>query len=228
MKKNLFVLAALLGTSLAFGQTSLKPFNAVSLHGCMKVEMVQGAQESFTIEGDSYETSQVKVEVSKGELSIKKSWKNDVWDKQGCNCEKVRIRLTFRSVEGIKTGWGAQVNVVSALKENALKIDASSGSEISLESQTNHLDLIASSGAVVKISGKSQSMFVKSTTGGEISAYNLDCQDVEAKANTGGSARITAQTSIEASAGTGGEIRFKGRPKQRNFSRSLGGEINSY
>ncbi|MFN8354816.1 MAG: head GIN domain-containing protein [Spirosomataceae bacterium] len=228
MKKISFTLLMVAFVTMSFAQTALKPFGAVSLHGCMRVEMVKGDTESIKIEGDAAETAEVKVNVSKEGLSVKKSWKNDVLDKHGCDCNKVRITLTYKSVNSFKTGWGVQVNVQNPVKENEVLVEASSGSEITLEAYAKNLEAQSSSGAIVKIAGRSESVFVKSNTDGEVLAYNLDCEDVEAKANTGGVVKVMAKNSLEASAGTGGEIKYKGQPKHRSFSRSLGGEIHGY
>ncbi|MDH5381737.1 MAG: DUF2807 domain-containing protein, partial [Cyclobacteriaceae bacterium] len=63
------------------------------------------------------------------------------------------------------------------------------------------------------------------SSAGEVDAYDLEVNIVEAKASSAGSIKITANQEIYATASSGGSIRYKGSPKKSNTASSSGGWI---
>ncbi len=115
------------------------------------------------------------------------------------NCDKLLIEASSAgSVSGsfkikecgiVETSSAADINI-SALSPE-LNLKASSGSTISVSGQVKHLDVDASSAANIK-------------------AYNLNAVTAEAEASSGASVKLNCSKSLEAEASSAADIRYTG------------------
>lgn len=115
------------------------------------------------------------------------------------NCDKLLIEASSAgSVSGsfkikecgiVETSSAADINISALAPE--LNLKASSGSTISVSGQVKHLDVDASSAANIK-------------------AYNLNAVTAEAEASSGASVKLNCSKSLEAEASSAADIRYTG------------------
>ena len=238
MKKSSIIFLLAMICQVVFAQNkqeiTFQPFSKVNLQGIMDVEVKLGEVNKVNVEAiNGANLDDLTVALNGGELSIKTKIWNQLTDKDnnrrnGNWQKKYKIEIIYNStLYGVSAGRGANVNFNDVLKSNHLKVEASAGAILALEVNTNSLELSSVQGAEVKISGIANFQTTRVNTGGELRASDLESEEAEIKANTGGEARIKVTKYINASAGTGGSIHYSGMPSQRNVHTSLGGEVQS-
>jgi hypothetical protein len=60
---------------------------------------------------------------------------------------------------------------------------------------------------------------------GEIDAYDLECETVNAEASSGGSVKVNVTKSLTAHATSGGSIKYRGNPDKSITDSSSGGSV---
>jgi hypothetical protein len=106
-------------------------------------------------------------------------------------------------------------------------IKASTGSKIDGENlQLIDMDVEASTGASVNLSGICTGIEVETSSGAVIDADTLKCASAVAKASSGGNAGLWASEKADGEASTGGVISFFGSPPAVEKETSTGGVVN--
>lgn len=104
---------------------------------------------------------------------------------------------------------------------------ASSGASLFIDGLTSErVDLDASSGGSLRVSGDCVDLRVDASSGASINAAKLTCEFVKAEASSGGSAVVFASTSIDADASSGGGIDIEGGPTRVEVDESSGGDVD--
>lgn len=239
MKKisSLFVLLLTSISSILYGQqhqeVTLQNFSKIDVQGIMQVELVKSKVNKVTSEAlNGANLEDLTVAVSGDELSVKTKIFKQLTDQN--NNKKITGKKQFKitieytnELAGIIAGRGVELNADDALTGNHLELDASSGAIVKLDVNVNNLVVSSVQGAIVTLDGKATFQQAKVNTGGELFAYQLKSDEVDVKANTGGVAEISANNTLDASASTGGTISYKGKPNQQNIKKTLGGEIHA-
>jgi hypothetical protein len=102
---------------------------------------------------------------------------------------------------------------------------AQEAGHITLDIDTEQLDVNTVTGGIVKLKGKSVNQSIKSNTGGIYKGEDLETENANVSANTGGIATIKASKFADVSASTGGMITVLGDPGELKKSESLGGYV---
>ena len=83
----------------------------------------------------------------------------------------------------------------------------------------------ASSGAIVRLTGKAQNQDIVVSGGGTVKASALEGEQTVVVINAGGQADVTATELVDAKTRAGGTITIYGNPKQINQKTVAGGNI---
>jgi hypothetical protein len=200
-------------------------FRKLTLQGNLRVALMQGEKAQVQIIGSQADQDEVTMTTSGGELTLKTKHL-DVFDNKDRHRRRIKVLVTFASLTHLHTGRGAEVRGKSVVAGDDLEIEAHSGSNLDLDILVTSLHLEAGEGAQVNLSGKATVQKTAISTGAELNASSLESEVVNIRSNTGANAEVSASKRIEASAGTGGNIRYKGRPTQRDINTSLGGSVS--
>jgi len=221
MKKILFpaILLLLCLTTIVHAQ-SLPAFDRIVLTGNVSALLVEGDQENMEIKNDA---DQIEFEVEGRALKI--TSKNLIKYNQQ---PTVKLIITYTKLREIKARAGASIYSQQTIEADALHLRFSSGSIGELTIESNSLLSSVSEGGSLELRGTTIFHKAKAVTGGSISAYDLDCQEVLVRANTGGSAKLVALDLINATAKTGGSISYRGNPKKVKEKDGLSGTIKAY
>lgn len=233
--KNLTTLALLWLLALvpAFAQTSpevrsLAVFHALDVSSGIVVNLTSGTAQRVEASADTPEfLARIKTEVSDGVLKVSFEHKlNESWSKEN-RPRNLLVNITAAPLTGIEASSGSRVNVQNAYAVNDFKLEVSSGATVTapvFTAQTVQANV--SSGGVVSLSGKVQSLAVHVSSGGEFKGRDVQAATCDASASSGGSIAVAVQDKLTANASSGGGVRYAGSPQVTKHT-SSGGSVSS-
>jgi len=218
-----FLLLAVLAISLQTASAQIgrfvDPFDQVILTGDIKVTLQPGEEEKIEITTEGIDEGKINVKVNRMTLRVSTVKSLLVDD------ETIDITIIYKKLRGITAQAGALVESAVTLEGDKFEFDVSSGADAKFDVKANTIDVIASEGGMLILSGSAESQEVKVVTGGQYEGFDLECDYTFVKANTGAEAEVVARKALEATANTGGEIFYKGNPEKKEVSTFLAGEI---
>ncbi|MNE25260.1 hypothetical protein D3C80_1185830 [compost metagenome] len=78
----------------------------------------------------------------------------------------------------------------------------------------------------MKLRGSAKSLNVKSSSGSDISAYDLTAEVCVANASSGSDIEVTVTKQLTAHASSGGDVNYKGNPQNVVKNESSGGDVS--
>lgn len=138
---------------------------------------------------------------------------------------RIKMVLTYTDeIDRIKVNTGASAVFEDKISADRMRVATSTSGSVELEVEAKILDMTASTSGSIRIEGTAEEIEVSAATGGQVRAYNLNAEDVYARANTGADIRVNASERFKGSANTGGNIRYKGSPRA-DVRTNTGGSI---
>jgi len=235
MKKILFALLTLV-TVKSFAQPAVindanaekrslsGSFNAIKVSSGIQLYLTQSDEESIAVSAsDPKYLDKFKTEVQGGTLHIYFDSKGISW----INTDKRKLKayVSFKTLQRLDGSSGADVFTKSVLKLPVLTMDFSSGSRFDGEVNIDDLAIDQGSGSEISISGKAAKLKVDVSSGAIFKGFDLTSDYCEAKASSGGGARVMVSKELAAKASSGGGVRYKGAAVIRDLDVSSGGVV---
>ncbi len=219
-------------------------FSGIEVSTGVNVVFKQENATNVKVYADSDKLQNIITKVENGVLKV-------YIDNKGAKKMKFKnlsVNISSPKMDGIKTSSGSTFTVVNSIKENNLRIDASSGSSVVGKFTVNNTtDLTASSGSNVKANITSGKIMLKSSSGASANvegnadfgmfdvssgavckAENLRVNVAEVESTSGSSASVNVQVKMRVKASSGGSVRYKGNPKiDSDVSKVSGGSLSS-
>ncbi len=173
---------------------NVSDFTGVDAGGAMTVEITAQKDFSVEVEADDNLLSLIKTEVSGGTLKI--SMKDRISPKN-----KIRIKISMPELNDLDIS-GATNALVSNVKTDSLRLEASGASKISVNGEANSLESDASGAS-------------------SIDAVNLKVEDAEVEASGASNTTVSATNKLKADASGASTIYYTGEPK--NLSQKTSG-----
>jgi hypothetical protein len=195
------VALAAIATPATAEMRGLSGFDSVSAAERVPVQVTMGAEYSVEVTGP--DANRVRTRVDDGTLKIDQTehgWFGDV-PRIDAN-----VRVTLPRIEGLSASRGAELDATDI--------------------RANHMDLSASMGGALTISGSCSSLDASASMGGSLDAENFQCNSADVSASMGGSAEIYAENTFDASASMGGSIDVAGNAAGRDISSTMGGSVS--
>ncbi len=205
----------------------VKNFNAIEVSTGIDLFITMDNKESLRIDAPENMINDVVSEVKNGTLHIYLKNKSGFNLFNWRNYSSVKAYLTVVELNRIKASAGADVKSENTLTGPALKLDASSGSNVDIDLVYKELTIDSSSGAQLDVTGKTKYLKGSTSSGGNIDAAGLESEYCKANASSGGNISVHAANEITARASSGGNIRYSGNPKNKDIDKSSGGTISS-
>ena len=101
----------------------------------------------------------------------------------------------------------------------------SSGAQFTGEVKIGEMTVDQSSGSEINITGSTEKIKVDLSSGAVFKGYDLNAEYCEAKASSGGEARINVNKELAAKASSGGGIKYKGNASIKDLNVSSGGMV---
>lgn len=219
-------------------------FSGIEVSTGVNVVFKQENATNVKVYADSDKLHNIITKVENGVLKV-------YIDNKGAKKMKFKnlsVNISSPRMDNIKTSSGSIFTVVNSIKENNLRIDASSGSSVAGKFTVNNTtDFSASSGSDVKASVTSGKILVKCSSGSsvnlegnsdigmidvssgaEVKADNLRINNAEVESTSGSSVSVNVKDKMRVKASSGGSVRYKGNPKiDSDVSKMSGGSLSS-
>jgi hypothetical protein len=177
-------------------------FTEVSASEGIEVTVTQAADFEITVEGDENIIDLIGTDIKNGKLRI------HAIENIGRATKKVHVSLP--QITALRSSSGADLRAENEIKADHLEIDASSGALVQLSISAEDVDIDASSGANLDLSGSAQKAFIDGSSGANINAKKLFTTECNAEASSGSNIGIHVSQSLTADASSGGNISYSG------------------
>ena len=196
---------------------NLGDFDEVKVFDKINVKLIPASENKIVITGDR--ADEVETVNKNGELKIRMPFP------QLLSGDDIIVKLYFKNLESIAVSEGSYVSSEKDLKQTSLELNAKSGGEIKLEIDVDKVNVKASVGGIIDVSGKATNQDVVITSGGILKAIDLHTTQTTISVAAGGKSEIHATTLVDAKVKAGGSIFIYGKPKQINKEVFIGGTI---
>ncbi len=193
---------------------TVSDYDAVSLIGSMDVELVKGREGSLKIEAEENLQQHITTEVSGGRLkiSVEKGY-----SLEPSRNHSIKVTVPVTDLEEVSlTGSGDIVSNEMITSDNfAIKITGSGNVRLPLKARNTSASITGSGD--IDLAGSSTDFDCKVTGSGDISAFDFECENVQATVTGSGDIQVYASESLRASVPGSGDIEYRGNPKKEDF-----------
>lgn len=193
-------------------------FSGVKAMEGVDVFLKKGDAEEVKVEVTGTRASNVVTEVSGSYLRI------HMRDVSGRNVS-AKVYVTYVSLDKLSVSSAGSIFSDGALKADHMEISATSAGSIEVAIDAGSAKISSSTAGDIELKGRAKSISVDASSAGQIDAFDLEADQVNAQASTGGSVKINVRESLEAHASSGGSIRYLGNPDRSNTNSSTGGSV---
>lgn len=138
-------------------------FNAIEVADELKVSLIQGLQNSYSLTSDNNLQGVIQIEVIEGTLKIYTT-------SNITSSKKLEIKVTFKSLAQINLKDGAEVNGEMIFKSDALHINAANSSKFNFEVNTKDLSIIMMGSAKGKLKANCKQTIIAMSDKSELNA----------------------------------------------------------
>ena len=224
--KKIFFIGALLISFNFLAQTTvttnLGDFTILKVYNGIEVELIKSTDQKLEITGEKSEMVKVKNVDGTLKLSLPFSLKPENNAANG----QVLIKLYYNTAIDVIDANEAATITGREINQEKIDVNAQERAFINLVIKTKNLNIRASSGGIIKLTGSTKNQDVDVDLYGVYNGFAL-----EASANstvfsgTGARAEILAGESLNAKVSFGGSIFYKGNPEVIKDKKVIGGII---
>jgi len=225
MKKTLLILIISLTHSI-HSQTVVKKtlgdYSILKVYNGIEVLLLQSKEQKIEIKGEKSEKVKIKNVNGVLKLSLPFSLKPENNYGKG----KVFITLYYNSNIDVIDANEGSIITGKEFHQEKLKVNSQERAFIDLALKVTHLNIRASSGGVIKLTGSSESQTVNIDLYGVYNGFGLNVTgNTNVFSGTGAKAEISAGKTLSAKVNFGGSIFYKGSPEVQKNKKVLGGII---
>ncbi|VXC10103.1 Chaperonin [Flavobacterium sp. 9AF] len=217
MKKLMFSLVLVCALGFAQNEKQVGDFSKVTAFDKIDVYLIQSTENKVVLKGDKKED--VELVNKNGELKIRMSFGKLL---QGDN---ISATVYYTKIEAIEANEGSRVSSNDTFEGILFDLIAKEGSEIKIKLDTDKLNVRASQGSILKLSGNVDYADVLVNSGAQYEAKELITKQTTITGNAGGQADVYATDLVDAKIRAGGTILIHGKPMQINQKTIAGGTI---
>ena len=225
MKKTLLILIISLTHSI-HSQTVVKKtlgdYSILKVYNGIEVLLLQSKEQKIEIKGEKSEKVKIKNVNGVLKLSLPFSLKPENNYGKG----KVFITLYYNSNIDVIDANEGSIITGKEFHQEKLKVNSQERAFIDLTLKVTHLNIRASSGGVIKLTGLSESQTVNIDLYGVYNGFGLNVTgNTNVFSGTGAKAEISAGKTLSAKVNFGGSIFYKGSPEVQKNKKVIGGII---
>jgi hypothetical protein len=136
-----------------------------------------------------------------------------------------KVYVTYVTLDKLSASSAGSIYSEGTIEARSLDVNASSAGSIEITIQATSAAVSSSSAGDIELKGRVRNINLEASSAGEIDGYDLEADEVEALASSGGSVKINVQESLKAHASSGGSVRYRGNPDRSNTNSSSGGSV---
>lgn len=196
-------------------------FSNVSVSSGIKATLKKSEKEQIIVKTDRNLQEYIKTEGKEGNLHVYISGHVQEY-------KDLSVVIYYKDIEEIKVSTAANIECLSKINNDILKIKASTAGEIRLkEVQTQKLIIACSSASRIHIGGNTHQLTAKSSSASALQLLDLQTTIANVKATSASNIKMFAGTELKAKATSGASIRYKGTPSANiSIETSSGGSIS--
>ena len=137
----------------------------------------------------------------------------------------VDVYLSYRELSEVKASSSARVSFQDSFTCDSLTLLAESGAQLDLPITAKLIDVTASGGATIRLSGKVSTLNAQARTAGVVSAYDLIADSAYVTVSTKAVAKVYPISLIEASVKSAGSLTFAKSVKKKQVETGIGANI---
>jgi len=189
-------------------ERKLSPFDKVSVSSEVNVFMTRGKEEGVKINASGISLSEVQTLVNGKtlEIELSRSFQKGM---------KVDIYLTYKDIREINVAAAGKVSIQDTLVGDKVVLNVITSGELDSELNFKTIDVKVGQSGIIRLKGKVGSMEAKVTTGGILSAFDLQSDTTFVKVSSTGTAKVFTNNLLDADLKTGGNLSYTGKPKQK-------------
>lgn len=199
-------------------------FDKIDISAGLDLDFTAGSAQSISVENTKGDFSDIEVSV-RGDTLVLKRKKNMNW---GWNRKRLRygITVTAPQISGLEASSGSDVSGRN-MSGSEVTIDVSSGADVTVTGvDGGTVTVETSSGSDASVSGSCTTVRAKSSSGSDLEARDLICQNGSADASSGSDLSIHVTTSVDADASSGADVDVYGGPTDVRSDKSSGGSVS--
>jgi len=199
-------------------RTINESFTEIKATEGLDVYLTQGNETSIIVEADENLHDVIITEVIDNVLKIHTS-ENIGWSKAK------KVTVSFKDISKITSTSGSDVFSTNTITTEHLKLNSTSGSDMTLDVNVTVLECKSTSGSDLRLSGKADKLIAEATSGSDIKAGELIAESSQVKATSGADITVNTSKEITAKATSGGDIKYYGNPEKVAKSNNVSGSI---
>lgn len=224
MKRIVIITGFILVNYFTYSQQTeerkLSSFDKVNVLSEVNVYMNKGTEENVKVSAYGIDLAEVETIINGKTLQIQLT--------RGVQKNaKIDIYVTYKEVRDLSVAAAGKISVQDTLKGDKVVLNAITNGEIDSELNLKTVDINIGQGGVVRLTGKVGSIDAKLSTGGILSAIDLQSDSTYVKVSSTGNAKVTANSLLDADVKTGGNLTYAGKPSQKNIKKGFGTTVTS-
>ncbi len=201
-------------------------FREIRIGSGIDLYLSQGNNEKLKLVAASDKIDKIITDVNNGILEIRFERQNWNWNWNWSNKTSPKVYLTFKDLNAIKSGGGADVFSEGRLLFDKIEIDVSGGSDVKLDLTAEMVSCNTSGGSDVILTGSSKYFNANASGGSDLKAKEFRTQSCKVNSSGGSDAYIWAESELIANASGGSDVYYYGSPKLIKTNKSGGSDIN--
>jgi hypothetical protein len=180
-------------------------FKGISVSGGFNVELRTGPVTEIIVESDDNIMKYIETRVSADILNI------GIKNMMGFTNAHLKVYITAPEITSIRASSGSDVLARDVLKNDGkLSFHASGAGSISTDVDAPEVVADASSGSVIKLSGKTRNYTAEASSGSNLKTGDLFSENTVVTASSGSNAYVHASVKLRATASSGADINYHG------------------
>lgn len=225
MKKLIFIGVLIISMSLT-SQTkiskNLGDFSILKVYNGIELELIKSNEQRLEITGNKSEIVKIKNVNNTLKISLPFSLKPK---KNAANGE-VLVKLYYSNTINIVDANEGATITGKEIEQDQLEVNVQERALINLVVKVKHLEVRASSGGIIKLSGTTKNQNVNVDLYGIYNGFNVvNENNTTVKAGTGAKVEVFAGEILNAKVSFGGSIFYKGNPEVIKDKKVIGGII---
>ena len=225
MKKTILICALLVSFNFLAQTTvtnNLGDFTILKVYNGIEVELIKSDGQRLEITGEKSEMVKIKNVDNTLKLSLPFSLKPENNAANG----QVIIKLYYNSIIAVIDANEAATITGKEITQDKLEVNAQERAFINLVVNTKHLNVRASSGGIIKLTGTTKNQDVDVDLYGVYNGFALEASaNSTVYAGTGAKAEVLTGETLNAKVSFGGSIFYKGNPEVLKDKKIIGGII---
>lgn len=225
MKKIICIcllMSSFLGQSQTTVTKNLGDYKILKVYNGIELELIKSSETKLVITGKKSEMVKIKNVDNTLKISLPFSFKPEDNAANG----EVLVKLYYNAIIDVIDANENATITGKEINQEKLEVNSQERAFINLVLKVKHLEVRATSGGIIKLTGTTKNQNVDVDLYGIYNGFGLKADsNSTVKAGTGARAEVFAEETLDAKVSFGGSIFYKGNPEVLKDKKVIGGII---